>query len=205
MDSECWSAFLLASLVTAFTPGQAILLAVSNTLERGRSHALVSSSGNIAGLFIVAGAAAAGLGLLMQELPWTLQALRIGGALYLIYLGLQPWWPARPTRIASVPRTPAPTRRDLFMQGLTVAATNPKGLLFFGALFPQFVGTGPGLAARFLALTLSFAACTLVAHAVYILAAPWAGARLRDRVSPASGRKLAGSLFVLLGLGLLLA
>ncbi|RLM53070.1 hypothetical protein DVK02_15275 [Halobellus sp. Atlit-31R] len=86
-----------------------------------------------------------------------------------------------------------------------MAATNPKGILFFAALFPQFVGTGPGLAWRFLALTLSFAACTLAAHGFYILAAPWASMRLRGRLSPAVGRKLGGALFVLLGLGLLLA
>lgn len=203
MAPDSWTAFLLASLVTAFTPGQAILLALSNALERGRSLALVSSCGNVAGLFLVASVAATGLGLLMQELPWTLQALRIGGALYLIYLGLQPWWPAQPGR--SAPRAPARTRRALFMQGLTVAATNPKGILFFAALFPQFVGAGPGLAWRFLALTLTFAACTLIAHGVYILAAPWAGTRMQGRLDPAFARKLGGVLFILLGLGLLLA
>ncbi len=205
MDIESWTAFLLASLVTAFTPGQAILLAMSNALERGRSQALLSSGGNLAGLLLVAAATAAGLGLLMRAAPGVLHALRIAGALYLIYLGLQPWWPARHRAGAHATRRPAPTKRALFMQGLTVAATNPKGILFFGALFPQFVGAGPGLASRFLVLTLTFAGCTLAAHLFFIMAAPWAGMRLRGRISPAGARKAGGALFVLLGIGLLLS
>lgn len=204
MDIDSWSTFLLASIVTAFTPGQAILLAISNALERGRSQALLSSGGNIAGLLLLAGATAAGLGLLMEGAPGALQAVKAAGAVYLVYLGLQPWWPARRAPGAMASRAGAPTKRALFMQGLTVAATNPKGILFFGALFPQFVGAGPGLVSRFLVLTLTFAGCTLAAHLFFIMAAPWASRRLGGSVSPASARKLGGALFVLLGIGLLL-
>lgn len=205
MSADTWSAFLLASLVTAFTPGQAILLAISNALERGRLQALISSCGNVAGLFLVAGITSTGLGALMRHTPGALQALKVAGALYLVYLGLQAWRHTPPVRSAAAGTAPALGRRQLFMQGLTVAASNPKSILFFGALFPQFAGSGPGLPWRFAMLTASFAACTLLAHAVYILGARWASGRFKDGVDARLARRCGGVLFVLMGLGMLLA
>jgi len=201
MDIDSWFAFLLASLITAFTPGQAVLLTIANTIERGRRQALIGSSGNVAGLLLVAAATCTGLGVLMRQTPGALQALKAAGAIYLVYLGLQAWRQPDPARTLAAGR--AMTRRGLFLQGVTVAATNPKGILFFAALFPQFAGDGPGLAWRFAVLASTFSACTMGAHVAYIVGARWASGRVGTRIDAALARRCSGVLFVLLGAGLL--
>lgn len=201
MDIDRWTAFLLASLVTAFTPGQAVLLTIANTLERGRRQALISASGNVIGLLLVAAATCTGLGVLMRQTPGALQALEAAGALYLVYLGLKAWWQPQPAHLAG--GQSATTHWGLFLQGVTVAATNPKGILFFAALFPQFAGDGPGLARRFAILTTTFALCAMSAHLTYIAGAGWARGRAGVRIDARLARRCSGLLFVLLGVGLL--
>lgn len=203
MDLHTWSAFLLASLVTAFTPGQAVLLAVSNALELGRRRAMFGSLGNAAGLLLLAGATLGGLGLLLRAWPAAFEALKLLGACYLVWLGVRAWRPVAAAPAAGGgPRQVASAMR-IFLQGLGVALTNPKGILFFGALFPQFARTGEGLAGRFALMTATFVACAVCAHLCFIAAAPWARRKLASRRAGSLVRRLGGLLFILLGLAML--
>jgi threonine/homoserine/homoserine lactone efflux protein len=205
MDLDTWTTFLVASLVTAFMPGQAILLAISNSLDYGISRALISSGGNVFGILLLAGATAVGLGMLVQQTPGALQAVKVLGALYLVYLGLQPWRNAGRVQVDgnSAPLVRPRTRLALFLQGVIVATSNPKGILFFCALFPQFARSGPGMAQRFVVMTCTFAACTVVAHGFFIMSAPWVSIRLGRHANAALGRKIGGALFIVLGLSML--
>lgn len=203
MDAATWFAFFLASLVTAFLPGQAILLAVANALRFGRRKALASSLGNAVGIVLLALATLAGLGLLLRRHPLAFEAVKLCGALYLVYLGVAQWRAATPAQPLA-PGGSAPDGVRLFVQGVTVALTNPKGILFFAALFPQFVDGGEGLPARFALMTATFAGCAMAAHVCFIAAAPWAAGRLRHGGAAVLARRIGALLFIGLGLGMLL-
>jgi homoserine/homoserine lactone efflux protein len=127
------------------------------------------------------------------------------GAIYLVYLGWRQW-----TSKSSMFDAPLPeqtqtgkTNAALFRQGLLVALTNPKSILFFTALFPQFIRPEAPVLPQFLALTSAFAACVLTSHLAYVLMARhthrWFGTPRRARIF----NRLCGGAFGLLGLSLL--
>ncbi|HEX8406261.1 MAG TPA: LysE family translocator [Duganella sp.] len=204
MDFGTWFAFFLASLVTAFLPGQAILLAVANSLEYGRRKALASSLGNAVGIVLLALATLAGLGLLLREHPLAFDAIKLCGALYLVWLGVSQWRAAGRTQPLAFASTTPGGGAGLFAQGVLVAITNPKSILFFAALFPQFVDAGQGMLPRFALMTATFAGCAVTAHVCFIAAAPWAASRLREGGAARAARRIGAVLFVAVGLGMLL-
>lgn len=171
MSAASWWLFCTLALLTAFSPGPAVLLAVSNAAAHGARRALLGSVGNALGVFLVSATAMLGLGALLKTSAWLFAALKLAGAAYLIWLGLRQWR-ARDDLFA---RTPSPARagapRRMFLQGLLVATTNPKSILFFTALLPQFMRADAPLLPQFFALTLTFAACTVLSHLCYVVLA----------------------------------
>ncbi len=205
MSFSIWLSFLGISLITTFSPGPAILLAMSNA-GRGVGKALTSSAGNALGIFLVSGAAMIGLGALLRTSMLMFTALKVVGALYLIYLGIKQWRGAgKPAHAAaSAPaRDAASSPAQLFREGLLVALTNPKSIIFFTALFPQFIQTSAPIMPQFFVLTLTFVGCALLAHATYILIARSASARLAAGNSLRVRQRASGALFMSLGVALL--
>ena len=200
-----WFAFLFVSLFVTFTPGPAVLLAVSNSLSVGPARAMISSLGNAVGLLLVSTAATAGLGVVLQTSATAFLALKLLGAGYLVYLGIRQWRSggamfAEASGAQARASTPA---WRLFGNGLTVALTNPKAILFFTALFPQFMHAGTGAAQQFVMLTVTFAGCAVFAHAVYVLLARGVKGRLAEPRRARLLNRVFGGSFVVLGVSLL--
>jgi homoserine/homoserine lactone efflux protein len=168
---------------------------------------VVSSLGNALGVFIVSGIAMAGMGAVLAVSATAFMVLKVVGALYLVYLGVRQWR-SRDNAFASTATASAGQSRSrvewrLFAQGLGVALTNPKSILFFSALFPQFVTPGAPIFSQYLLLTSTFTACALLSHAFYVVLVRLLKGRL---ASPASARlfnRVSGGLFIVLGLSLL--
>jgi homoserine/homoserine lactone efflux protein len=203
MTLSNWLIFCGVALLTTFSPGPAVLLAISNSVAKGPRRALICSLGNALGLFIVSGVSMAGMGVVLATSASAFTLLKIAGAGYLIYLGLKQWR-NQASAFCAVPSAPTPNAAwRLFGQGISVALTNPKGILFFSALLPQFLTPEASLLQQFLVLTTSFSVCALISHTFYALLAH----KLRNQfASPWRLRlfnRLSGGLFVLLGLGLL--
>ena len=91
MHFSNWLVFCGVTLLVAFTPGPAVLLAVSNSMSVGPRRAMISSLGNATGLFMVSAAAMAGLGVVLSTSAYAFMLLKLAGAAYLIYLGIKQW------------------------------------------------------------------------------------------------------------------
>lgn len=205
MSLSAWSLFCVLSLITAFSPGPAVLLAVSNAATLGMRRALVSSVGNAAGVVLVSATAMLGLGALLKTSAWLFGALKLAGAVYLIYLGVRQW--RSRASVLDAASNAVGTREQpiarLFLQGLLVATTNPKSILFFTALLPQFMSSEVPVMRQFLMLTLTFAACTVVSHLCYVGLVRGMGRWFAGASRARLFNRLSGAMFVILGIGLL--
>lgn len=201
-----WLVFCGVSLFMAFTPGPAVLLAVSNSVSVGARRAMWGSLGNAVGVFLVSAVAMAGLGVLLNSSATAFMLLKLAGAGYLVYLGIRQWRSganafADTRRTAEAAAPPATLR--LFGHGLTVALTNPKSILFFSALFPQFLTQGAPVTEQFFVLTATFAFFTVLSHAFYVLLARGMKRSFSDLRRVRLFNRISGAAFVLLGLGML--
>lgn len=166
MSLTTWLLFLAVAAISILSPGPAFLVAIRNGMSSGVRRVAVSSLGNIVGLFVVAGTAVLGLGVVLETSEWLFTALKFFGAGYLIYLGIRQWRSRESLAMADI-TAPARSVTYVFGEGLLVALSNPKAILFFTALFPQFLDTGVPLWPQFTIMVGTFMAlsfCTLVIY-----------------------------------------
>ena len=197
MITHFW-AFLGVSAVVIVTPGQDTALTIRNTLLGGRRSGVFTAVGVSGGQAVWALATSAGVAAVLQASEPAFVAVKLAGAAYLVFLGLQTLVPALRSRGAKPNASP---RGRPLRQGLVSNLGNPKMAIFFTSLLPQFA-TRPAFGALFV-LGLVFCSLTLVWLTTYAFAVARAGDFLRrTRVRRAIDR-LTGA--VLVGLGLRLA
>ena len=206
MHLSNWLLFCSVALLVTFSPGPAVLLAISNAIAVGPRRAMISSMGNGFGLFIISGVAMAGMGVVLATSATAFMLLKLAGALYLVYLGIKQWR-SKTSIVADAPVALGAANPNsfwkLFRQGLTVALTNPKAILFFSAQFPQFITPGEPVGIQFAVLTASFVACAMLAHLFYANLARLLKSQLATPGRARLFNRISGGAFVLLGLSLL--
>ncbi len=157
-------AFVAAALVISVVPGPDMMFIIANGIARGRRAGVVAALGMSTGLAVHTVAAALGLGTLLHAAPAVLDALRIVGAVFLVYLAATTLRSSRrrEQRPAEQPPANRPLRRTYVLAVLTNLA-NPKVILFFLAFFPQFLVVDGGWPAwvQFLVLGAVFIAVGL--------------------------------------------
>jgi|RhiMetdeSRZDD1v2_1073273.scaffolds.fasta_scaffold261034_2 RhtB (resistance to homoserine/threonine) family protein len=197
--------FLAVAVVVVVTPGVDTALVTRNALVYGRNAAVATAVGVNVGIAFWTVAASIGLAAVVAASAAAFTVIKLAGAVYLVYLGLQAIRASRrsgPERPEAAPRVPI-TRRVAFRQGLVSNLLNPKIAVFFTSLLPQFVGSGGVVPARLALLGTLFNLIGVVWLLSYAVAAARGRAvfsrtrvkRLLDRVSG----------MVLVGLGARLA
>lgn len=205
MDLSTWLVYAFISLVSIVSPGPASMLAISNSIAYGFKRVAFSSIGNITGLFLVSCFAMAGLGALLKTSATLFAILKVVGAGYLIYMGVRQWRSKQNIFAKKEDASPKAqlSNKQLYMQGLLLAITNPKGILFFTALFPQFIKEGRPLPLQFAILTGTSMVLSFISLTCYALLAK------STRTWFAKGRRanyfnrVSGAIFSMLGIAVL--
>ncbi|HVW91661.1 MAG TPA: LysE family translocator [Devosia sp.] len=165
-------AFALASAILAITPGPDMALQLSRTVNYGRLHGIVCCAGAMSGIAVHTTLVALGISVLIIAAPPLFLALKIAGAVYLLWLAYQAIVHGGGLRIAArAPRTP--TLKESYLTGVGINLLNPKVVLFFVTFLPQFVDRGdvnaPGklffLGAEFIIVSIPFGVLTVLAAA----------------------------------------
>ncbi|RJQ69205.1 LysE family translocator [Pseudonocardiaceae bacterium YIM PH 21723] len=142
-------------------PGPSVVFVVSRAIVLGRRAAVLSALGNDFGFLLQLCAVSVGLGSLMAASQTLYSAVRLAGAVYLVYLGVQAWRHCRELAATVAAGAPELTRgHRVFRQGILVGLTNPKGIVVFTAIVPQFTVPGHDLPVQIFALGL---VCVLIA------------------------------------------
>jgi threonine/homoserine/homoserine lactone efflux protein len=197
-------AFGLAGVLLVAIPGPSVLFIVGRALAHGRRAALTSVAGNTTGVVLIVLAVALGIGAVAAASAAVFAVLKFLGAAYLVYLGVQTWRHRGDLAVALGGAGTPPGRR-VFWQGVLVGATNPKVLVLFVALLPQFTDPGAGSpATQMLVLGLLFTVIAATLDSVWGLAA--GSARDWFATSPARLRRVGGAGgLMMIGLGTTLA
>ncbi|MCM6773020.1 LysE family translocator [Nocardia sp. CDC159] len=165
-------AFLVASLVIIVIPGPGVLFTIGRALTDGRRAALISVLGHALGVLVTLIFVAAGLGMIVAASALALTIIKFAGALYLVHLGVQAIRERRSLRAALDTKVGHAPHRRIFRQSFIVGISNPKSIVFFSAVLPQFVDRDRGLVPlQLLILGLIFLAIALVSDSAWGLAA----------------------------------
>jgi threonine/homoserine/homoserine lactone efflux protein len=196
-------AFVIAATILIALPGPSVLFVIGRALSIGRLGALFSVLGNSTGVFVQAIAISLGLGAIIQTSIVVFTVVKLAGACFLVFLGIQA---IRHRRRLSAAGAVAPRSwwRSL-IEGALVGVTNPKSIVFFVAILPQFISVRSGnVSLQMIALAGIFVTIGLVSDSVWALAA--SAARSWFARSPRRVEALgAGGGVALIGLGGVLA
>jgi len=206
MTIETLLTFSAVAGIAIVSPGPATLLAVRNGSAFGLRAAAWSSLGNVSGLFCVSATALLGLGVLLKSSALLFAAVKTLGALYLFYIGLRQLFARTSTPDAAVDaaqRATAPAALRLYREAFLVATTNPKAILFFTALFPQFIDAQAPLLTQFLVLTGIFMAISFSSLLSYAFVARRARHLFVQPLFARWGKRLVGAVFIAFGAALL--
>lgn len=149
--------FVVAAVVIIAIPGPSVLFTIGRALTVGRREAFLSVVGNAVGILTQIVAIAVGLGPIVAASVTVYEVIRIGGALYLIWLGIQAFRARHDFARTMSGELPAGgSARHSLRTGYVVGVTNPKTIVFFTALLPQFIDPGRAVWSQIVVLGIVF-------------------------------------------------
>ncbi|HYH09846.1 MAG TPA: LysE family transporter [Thermoanaerobaculia bacterium] len=201
MPVSTWLLFLATELVLCLTPGPAVLFVFSHGLRYGGRHSLWANLGILSGNAFYFLVSATGLGMLVTASHTAFSIVKWAGAGYLIYLGLRMiFGHADAFRADAAPPVGGMT---VTRRGFVLQASNPKALVFFTALLPQFVTPGQPVAMQLLILGITSIAVEFFVLALYGYGAARIAAWSKDARVAAALNRTAGAFLVACGVTLL--
>jgi homoserine/homoserine lactone efflux protein len=194
-----WLFFVVTEAVLCLTPGPAVLFVVSCGLARGGRAALWGNAGILSANTFYFTVSAFGLGAVLLGSHELFTFVKYAGAAYLVWLGIQTIRGAGlAIRIDSQDQA-ASHRRRMLVRGFVLQAANPKALLFFVALLPQFIDVHQAIVPQVVILAVTSAAVEFVILAGYGYFAGRAAALARDARFVSTTNRASGSLLVTAG------
>ena len=197
--------FAGTALVLVLIPGPSVMFVISRGVALGRVAALTTVVGNAAGFLVNVVAVSVGLGALIMRSVAVFNVLKLAGAAYLVYLGVQAIRRRRKLALVIDAATAPRSSRRIFGEGFVVGISNPKTIVFLAAILPQFVVSDAGPAGlQMLMLGAVFAVIALVCDSMWALASGTVRHRLAS--SPRRLERMGlGSGIVMIALGSRLA
>jgi len=195
MAFELWLAYVGAVLVLMSTPGPSQLLMMSNSLGQGVRRAFATAAGDLSANVLQMSIAAFGLAGVVHASPGLFVAVQWAGVAYLVGLGV--------AQMLRRPRSLEPSARrrglrSLYGQGFATSAANPKAIVFFAALFPQFVSPAAPAPPQFLVLGATY----VVMDGLFLVAYGVLAEGIRRRLGgwlERSMNRVSGALLILAG------
>ena len=205
MSLQSWWIFVCATFLISAMPGPNMLHVMTQAMRHGIARAVFTMAGCMLALLCLFGLSAMGMSALLSALPQLLTAIKIVGALYLIWIGIKAWRDDSPPididsgNVEAGRRTPA----MLFRSGFLISVSNPKALIFAAAFFPQFVSPGLPQPPQFAILLITFVVIEAGWYLTYATGGRTLGRFMREARWQRSFNRASGGLFILFGMSLL--
>ncbi|OIQ24592.1 LysE family translocator [uncultured Vibrio sp.] len=204
MTLDTWIVYLLAVLVLTASPGPSSLLCMTKGIAHGRKAGFYTVLGSLTAITSILTFSFVGLGVIVASSELLFNAIKWTGAAYLVYLGVQSFRSSQ----EEYQLDQNSDDKDLknhghFVSGFIVGASNPKAILFFSALFPQFIDANANMMVQYLIFSLTFVVFEFCWLMLYVSlgnkSSSWLMAKGRAKLF----NKLTGGVFI--GAGTLLS
>jgi threonine/homoserine/homoserine lactone efflux protein len=204
MAFDTWLMYLLAVIAVCITPGPNILLAMTHSVQHGLKRTSVTALGCITSTSTMAIISATGLGAVLLASERAFIVLKWLGGAYLFYMGLSLWL-KKDSQLELGPNSEGneTSLKKLYQKGVLVSASNPKAMVFFGALFPVFIDTKAALLPQFSIMLMTFLVFSYGFIMAYAAVTSRLAPFLRRQEVAKSFNRITGGLFM--GLGAMLA
>lgn len=201
MSISIWLAFVAACIVFSLSPGAGAVATMSTSLAHGPRTALGTILGMQLALALHILLVAAGLGVFVASSIWAFTLLKLGGAGYLIWLGIQKW---REQPVLAVPGDNSGENGlwRLARSGFLVNVTNPKSIVFLAAFLPQFLQPGTDFGPQYLILGSTVITVDWLVMIGYAMLAAFVRGAMASPVRLRRGNRVFGTLFIGAGLAL---
>jgi threonine/homoserine/homoserine lactone efflux protein len=198
MSLQTWWLFVAMTFVVSATPGPNMLLVMSSSARFGFRAAVATMAGCMTALLAMMSISAAGLGALLQAFPSVFDALRWAGAAYLVYLGIRSWRaPVHDSTVETARSVERPRNGGaLFRQGVLVACSNPKAILFAAAFLPQFIHPQLPKLPQFVILLATFSVIEIGWYLVYAASGQRLARYLRQSAVLKAFNRITGGVFI---------
>ena len=203
MDIQLIIIYTTISALYIASPGPAVLLAILNSIRGDFKVVLVSNAANILGLVVLSSASILGLGLLIKSSELLFTILKIIGAIYLAYIGYKLLKNNSTLDFNTHTTTSKKEYKVYFKESFITAITNPKPILFFTAIFPNFINYESNIYFQFSVLTFIFVFLSFSILSLYGYLAVKSKALLCNPKAISIFYKVSGVTFILLAVGLL--
>lgn len=198
--------YIVAAMIIILAPGPSVLFVIARAIAWGRKVAVFTVAGNVSGSFVLSVFVALGLGPILQRSDLAYKAVQWGGGLYLMYLGIDA---IRHRKIHAADMTnqgdSSPSALHSMRDGFWVGALNPKAIVFYAAVLPQFIDRDKGhITAQLILLGAIFSTLAFISDGSWGLLAGTARAWLANDPSRLEKlRATGGSIMIVLGLSVL--
>ncbi|MEJ1298919.1 MAG: LysE family translocator [Candidatus Sedimenticola sp. (ex Thyasira tokunagai)] len=205
MNIDVLASYTVVAFFYITSPGPAIFLAISNGITSNMKIVMASSLANIIGLFILSAVSMSGLGAILLASSTLFIVIKMIGAIYLIYLGIMQFKKVNKSLVIGKEQENETNRNYLsyFNESLFLAITNPKPILFFTALFPQFINIEAPIMPQFFIMTTIFMFISFSSLSSYGYMAKSAKHWFMSQRRMSVFHKVTGGVFITMGVGLL--
>lgn len=205
MSIETWLLFFGASFIATIIPGPSVLLGLNHGFIYGPKKSIATALGITTAATIMGFVSLLGLGAVLVTSGIVFQIIKYLGACYLIYLGIKTW----KSKISSIPNQESNNHNSkslrLYTQAILVGFSNPKAIIFFTALFPQFINHNSSQINQFVIILVTLAFVVFLSMMIYIVG----GKSLSPIIRRVKVRKIlnriTGGTFVGFGIGVALS
>lgn len=200
MSIHHWLVYLFVIFVLIIMPGPSSILSMTQGAKYGARRAVASIFGGVSAALTLMLLSACGVGAILAASTTIFTAVKFLGAAYLLWLGVQAWR-AAPLQL-QVPEAQEAEEKSisqLFAHGYFVGVGNPKDLLFFSALFPQFVNTAESVMPQLTILAITWAVVDFLAMFFYAVAGKKVAYLITRKAGGKLFNRLTGSFFIAAG------
>lgn len=182
MSFEIWLTYFATVLAFMITPGPSHLLMLSNSITHGFRRSLATAVGDLTANAFQMLAAGLGLAAILVASQNALTVVKWFGVVYLVWMGVRMW------RHAGNAKSTANAARSaslamLWSQGFLTSAANPKAVVFFAALFPQFIDPNSSFIPQFLSLSITYLIVDGAFLSSYGVSASWLASKLKGNTT----------------------